>query len=199
MEKAELSGAVKRMADLGRLINTEIEKLDPGLRRDVLDQRKREIRNRYAEELEGLRRTIQAGREHFQAKRIEASDPMNAVFTAALEQGEKYSPAQALVGESLKLMTPESMVAFVERTQSPHLTLAAMNTLQGLDLESGDHARLKSSLQDTARRFVKASHVKDFAEVERMTVQVALEVASNPQDKLTLGRELAQLDAIMAQ
>jgi hypothetical protein len=199
MTKTELANAVKRYADVNNAIKAEINKLDPGLQKPVIEQRKREIRGRHAEELEALRRTIEAGKAHFQALRLQASDPMNAVFTAALEQGEKYSPAQALVGESLKLMTPASMVAFATRTGSPHLTIAAMNALQGMDLEGGDLARLKNGLQDTAKRFVKLNHVKEHAEMERMCAQVFVETAQAPEDRLTLGRELAALDQIMAQ
>lgn len=199
MEKTTLANAVRRFADLQNLIKAEVARLDPGLQSKVIEQRTREIKEKHAEELEILRRTIEAGKAHFQALRLQASDPVNAVFTAALEQGEAFTPAQKLVGDSLKLMTPANMVSFVARTQSPHLTLAAMSALQGLELETGERVKLFNGLQDTAKRFVKTNHVKEYAEMERMTCQLFLETDPTPEQKMGLGRELVQLDKIMAQ
>jgi hypothetical protein len=210
MQKDAVYEAVKKFKRIQEAISAKVDRLDPELSDQVKRRRTKEIQSEFAEALQEVEKVLSTAKTEAQSQRFAQSEPLPALFRAAVRDAEKVTPGHALLAQSLPLFGPDMLLDVLsDMSACPGLLLAAYGRLrahaEGL---AGDdkatHARsVQEKFMPIAAKYVDWKAIREAATLEHAVNAVRLQAmqrnGAEATDRLTLAREQEQLEAVMTE
>lgn len=150
-----------------------------------------------------LMHNIRTMKSEFTEQRKVASDPNLSVLTKAIQQSGEVNLGDALLAQSLNALDAAQLAYIARTTNKPAILLAVKSEMQMGDFGADDKAVIQTAINDRSQAFVDRDVVVSNAECEKATLEAELSLLEargelkNPIDKLTVGRQIAELEGII--
>jgi hypothetical protein len=199
--KNETMAAIRNYRDLAAQVQAELQKIDPGLRDNIREQRENQVREKYQQHMDALMLKIKAGREYFKAARLREADPMKALIKKAW-RADDNKPGMAAVCAALETMSPEAQLELAKEFNHPVLSLQAVANVKKLDLEPIDRLNLEPAVAELTAGAVDMVKIRDHAQTELACVEVEAEInresGGDPVERLGMWHDSEALKKIIA-
>ncbi len=202
MSKDKLMNTIRNFVTLTQQVQTELGRIDPGLRDEVKKEREGAVWAKHGESLSALLRNIRQGRDEFQARRAKESDPATALLRKAWQRADDFKPGMAVVADAFEHMEAQNLIDFATEFNHPAMTLKALNVIRGRDLAPEEKMTLGQKIEEMAGAFVDKRAVKECAELELECLRAEFThmqaFGADAHEKLNLGHEMESLERLAA-
>jgi len=193
--------AIRNYRDQSAQMETELKKIDPGLRDSIRKEREAQVREKYQMHLDANFSKIQAGRKYFEAARLREADPMKALVKKAW-QTDDNRPGMAAVISAMELMAPGAQLELAKEFNSPILALQAVSNIQKMSMDPLERMSLEPAVSELTHGYVDKEKIRECAEVELICLETELKKmrseGSEPHKILSMGRRLDAMKKIIA-
>jgi hypothetical protein len=179
--------------------------IDPGLRQDVLTERKRAAFDQHRELLDPAWGALRTREPELQRARVALNDPEKALLVAAVEKAEQLTPGDQILAGQLGSLSPAEIESMIQLLSArPTLLLVLRGAIDQADLDGPGKAALRQKVVEAGRAFIPQPQIRALAAAELAGLQVQTRRAAlegrpgMPVDKLTQGRRQVELEAILA-
>jgi hypothetical protein len=203
MSKDKLMNTIRNFVTLTQQVQTELGRIDPGLRDEVKHEREAAVWAKHGENLSAMLRTIRQGRDEFQARRAKESDPATALIRKAWQRADDFKPGMAMIADAFEHMEAQNILDFASEFNHPAMTLKALNVIRGRDLAPDEKKTLGGKIEALSGAFVDRAAVRECAGMELECLKAELEhmraFSTDSAGKLTIGHEMAALEKLATQ
>lgn len=177
--------------------------IDPNLRADVLQDRRRAARAALDESIKAALPSLRARRSELAEARAKLADPQVALVLAAQGRAGDVAMADLLAAQALPGLSDAGLLVMAESAKPGVLLSIRQEIARRAQAAQGDDARaaleVLAQVDDLAARHVHVGAVQKLAQAERAGIEAELAhneaVDGGPVNKLALARELAALPA----
>jgi hypothetical protein len=194
----ELKNTIRNFITLTQQVQTELGRIDSGLRDEVRKEREGAVWAKHGENLTAMLRNIRQGRGEFQARRAKESDPATALLRKAWQRADDFKPGMAVVADAFEHMEAQHMLDFAQEFNHPAMTLKALNVIRSRDLEPDEKKTIGRKIEELSGAFVDQAAVRECAAMELECLQAEFThmqaFGADAAAKLNIGHEMAELE-----
>ncbi|MGD9825088.1 hypothetical protein [Desulfobacter sp.] len=199
--KDDTMAAIRNFRNLSAQMETELKKIDPGLRDGIRKEREAQVREKYQGHLDANLDKIRSGRAHFEAARAREADPMKALIKKAWATNDTR-PGMGAVCAALETMGPEAQLELARELNHPIIALRAVSNIQKMDIPPLDRINLGPAISSLIAGHVDIAKIRDYAMEELTCLETEFEAmrseGAESHKILSMGHRISVMKKIIA-